>query len=122
MCSIACAHIHLHLTCIIFILHETSYWCFTSHLLNLCMKMPLFSTASLETTSEKKIGTGRQQKDNLLYCGYCNHQCKTTADLVKHCKQNSHKYAVFADCGRDVFWQFKPPPLEKEHISTALHR
>ena len=85
------------------------------------MKILSFSTASLETTSEKDIGTARQHKNILLYCGYCNHQCKTTADLVKHYKQNSHKYAVFADSGRDVFWQFEPPPPEKGAISTALH-
>ena len=77
-----------------------------------------FSTVPLETPSEIDTGTDRQQK---LYCGYCNHQCKTLANLVKHCRENSHKYAVFADSGRDVFWQFEPPPPENEDISTALH-
>ena len=101
-----------------------SYWCFTSHLLTTYVyENIIFSTASLETTSEKDIGIGRQHKDILLYCGYCNHQCKTTADLVKHCKQNSHKYAVFADSGRDVFWQFEPPPppVKEHNISAAAY-
>ena len=53
--------------------------------------------------SETDTNTGEQQNNNWLYCGYCNVQCKTPADLVVHCKQNSHKYRVFADSGRDVF-------------------
>lgn len=71
--------------------------------------------------SEKDTNTDGQQ-NNWLYCGYCNVQCKTPVDLVVHCKQDPHKYAVFADCGRDVLWQFEPPPLEKSKISTTLHR
>ena len=56
------------------------------------------------TSSEEDTGSGRQQKRIWLYCGFCNHQCNSSADLVVHCEQPSHKYAVFADSGRDVFW------------------
>ena len=28
---------------------------------------------------------------------------------------------MFADSGRDVFWQFEPPPVDEEMFSTALH-
>ena len=77
--------------------------------------------APLQSLLEISINSDEQQQYNQLYCGYCNHQCKTTADLVKHCKQNSHKYAVFADSGRDVFWQFEPLPVDEEMFSTALH-
>ena len=61
------------------------------------------------------------QDSNQLYCGYCNIQCKTPADLLEHCKKDRHKYAVFADSGRDVFWKFEPPPqdLKKKRISRA---
>ena len=76
---------------------------------------------SLQSPSETDTNTDRQQHDKQLYCGYCNVQYKTAVDLVKHCKQNCHKNAVFADSGRDVFWQFEPPPVEEDRISAALH-
>ena len=75
--------------------------------------------AMLDSPPEKD-NTNTQQDTDQLYCGYCNYQCKTPAELLTHCKQNSHKYTVFADSGRDVFWQFEPPP-EKEEISESLH-
>ena len=63
------------------------------------------------------------QRNKQLYCGYCNIQCNTSADLAAHCTRDRHKFAVFADSGRDVFWEFEPPPpLKKEEISqTAVH-
>jgi len=73
-------------------------------------------TASLQTDT----GTDRQRNNNRLYCGYCDVQCKTVDDLVKHCKCDPHKCAVFADSGRDVLWQFEPPPI-KDDISPAVH-
>ena len=42
-------------------------------------------------------------------------------DLVKHCKLGPHKCVVFADSGRGVLWQFKPPPPIKDDISPAVH-
>ena len=77
--------------------------------------------AMLDSLPEKDTSTDTQQDNNQLYCGYCNYQCKTPAELLTHCKQNSHKHKVFADSGRDTFWQFEPPPPEKEEISEALH-
>ena len=62
------------------------------------------------------------QNDNQLNCGYCNIHCVAPAGLVKHCKGDRHKYAVFADYERDVLWQFEPPPVGKDKISTTLHR
>lgn len=66
--------------------------------------------------------TSTDQNDNQLYCGYCNIRCVAPAGLVKHCKRDRHKHAVFADSGRNVLWQFEPPPPEKDKISTVLHR
>ena len=60
----------------------------------------------------------QQQRNNQLYCGYCNIQYKTVDNFVAHCRQNLHKDAVLADSGRDVFWQFEPPPI-KEYIATT---
>ena len=78
---------------------------------------PARSLSDTDTNTDRQ-----QQNNNWLYCGYCNVQCKTPADLVLHCKQDRHKYAVFADCGRDVFWQFEPPPpLNNLHISAARY-
>ena len=74
------------------------------------------TTALLASPSEKEISTGKQQHNKWLYCGYCNIQCMYAAGLVAHCKLDHHKYAVFADSGRDVFWQFEPPPTKK-HVS-----
>ena len=64
-----------------------------------------------------------QQHNTQMYCGYCNILCKTPPALVTHCKQKSHKHRVFADSGRDVFWQYEPPPseLKKDEISEAHH-
>ena len=78
--------------------------------------------APLEIPIKRITNTDKQQNKKLLNCGYCNVQCNAVPGLVKHCKQDRHKYAVFADCGRDVLWQFEPPPLEKSKISTTLHR
>ena len=78
--------------------------------------------APLQSLIEISINRDEQQQYNQLYCGYCNQQCATPADLVKHCREDSHMYAVFADSGRDVFWQFEPPPADEEIASTALHR
>ena len=61
--------------------------------------------------------TNSDRQHDQLYCGYCNIQYKTVVDLVEHCKQDLHKYAVFADSGRDVFWEFEPPPT-KEYTSA----
>ena len=58
------------------------------------------------TVSEKEFSTDKKW----LYCGYCNIQCLYPAGLVKHCKLDRHKCAVFADSGRDVF---EPPPAKK---------
>ena len=82
-------------------------------------KIPPPSTASLGSASKKDTSTDGQ-RDKYLYCGYCNIQCMAAAALVKHSKLNRHKYAVFADSGRDVFWQFEPPPMN-EHISAAVY-
>ena len=78
---------------------------------------------SLEILSSTSTGADSQQRNNQLYCGYCNTDCKTPAGLVVHCEQNHHKYAVFADSGRDVLWQFEPPPpnMKKDEISQAQH-
>ena len=65
--------------------------------------------------------TDKQLNNKWLWCRYCNVECKTPADLVVHCKQDLHKYAVFADCGRDVFWQFEPPPFKIRHVSAAIY-
>ena len=69
---------------------------------------------------EVDTSTDRQQDNNQLYCGYCNEQCKTPVGLEEHCKMDSHKYAVFADSGRDVLWQFEPP-ISKKKISPAIY-
>ena len=74
------------------------------------------TTVPLASPSEKEISTGKQHHDKWLYCGYCNIQYETAVDLMTHCKQDPHKYAVFADSGRDVFWEFEPPPA-KEHAA-----
>ena len=71
------------------------------------------STSAALATPLGKISTARQHHDKWLYCGYCNIQCETPAGLVAHCKQDPHKYAVFADSGRDVLWEFEPPPAKK---------
>ena len=63
----------------------------------------------------------KQQHNIQLYCGYCNIQYETPVDLVEHCKQDLHKDAVFADSGRDVFWQFEPPPAKEHNISAAIY-
>ena len=75
----------------------------------------------LKSPSGTDTATHIQQNNNQFYCGYCDFQCKTPTDLVAHCEQNSHKYAVFADSGRDVFWEFEPPPpdLKNNKISQA---
>ena len=85
-------------------------------------KMALLPTASLGSASKKDFSTD-DQRDKYLYCGYCNIQCVAVAALVKHSKLDRHKLAVFADSGRDVFWQFEPPPSPvKEHnISAAAY-
>ena len=77
--------------------------------------------AMFDSLSENDTSTDTQQDNNQLYCSYSYYQCKTPAKLLTHCKQNSHKHKVFADSERDVFWQFEPPPPEKEEISEALH-
>ena len=74
---------------------------------------------SLESSSD--ADTNKQQENNPLYCGYCNIQYKVATDLLDHCKQDLHKYAVFADSGRDVFWKYEPPPLKEHNISPAIH-
>ena len=81
----------------------------------LCVLPTAPSNSPLETDS----AANRPQNNNQLYCGYCNIQCETPAGLVAHCKQDPHKYAVFADSGRDVFWKFEPPPpnMKKNKIS-----
>ena len=71
---------------------------------------------------EANTSTGQRQNNNQLYCGYCNVQCKTSDGLVVHCKHDRHKYAVFADSGRDVLWQFEPPPpMKEQNISPAVY-
>ena len=67
------------------------------------------------------INSDRQQHNIQLYCGYCNIQYETAVDLVEHCKQDLHKDAVFADSGRDVFWEFEPPPTKAHNISAAIY-
>ncbi|XP_065891374.1 3'-5' exoribonuclease HELZ2-like isoform X2 [Dysidea avara] len=64
--------------------------------------------------------TNTQQHEDYLYCGYCNVYTANALDLEDHCKQDTHKYAVFADSGRDVLWQFKPP-LPEDYISVTMH-
>ena len=59
--------------------------------------------------SEKEISTDKRW----LYCGYCNIQCLYPAGLIKHCKLDRHKDAVFANSGRDVFWEFEAPHTKK---------
>ena len=76
---------------------------------------------SLKSPSVTDASTDRQQNESQLYCGYCNIRCMGPAGLVKHCKRDRHKHAVFADCGRDVLWQFEPPPIKEGDISTAIH-
>ena len=78
-------------------------------------------TAPLGSTSRKDTSTDGQQCDKYLYCGYCNIQCLAAPALVKHSKLNRHKLAVFADSGRDVFWQFEPPPVKEHNISAAVY-
>lgn len=85
-----------------------------------CRAVP-HPTAPLERLSERDTSTGGQQKGENLSCGYCNVQCKAVTGLIKHCKQNRHKYEVFADSGRDVLWRYEPPPLDKKKISMAIH-
>jgi len=46
-------------------------------------------------------------------------QTKDPTDLEDHCKKDVHRYAVFADSGRDVLWQFKPPP--DDYTSVMKH-
>ena len=72
-------------------------------------------TPQLQSPSGSDTNTNRQQRNNQLYCGYCDVQCMTTTDLMEHCKQDLHKYAVFADCGRSVLWQFEPPPTKEDN-------
>ena len=80
-------------------------------------------TALLHDPVEKVVCIdGQQNKKQLLSCGYCNVRCTAVPGLVKHCQGNRHKHEVFADSGRDVLWHFEPPPLEKNKISTTLHR
>ena len=74
------------------------------------------TTVPLASSSEKRTSTDKQHHNKWLYCGYCDVQYKTPTDLVKHCKQDLHKYAVFADSGRDVFWEFEPPPAKKHAV------
>ena len=73
---------------------------------------------TVPSESPSNTDANKQKENNQLYCGYCNIQYKTVTDLVEHCKQDLHKYAVFADSGRDVFWQFEPPPLKEYNISA----
>jgi len=42
--------------------------------------------------------------DDRLYCGYCDVHANDPLELEQHCKRDHHKYAVFADSGRDVLW------------------
>lgn len=77
-----------------------------------------------EKPSERNTTTttsSDRQHDIQLYCGYCYVQCKAPADLVKHCKHDNHKHAVFADSGRDASWELEPPSLEKNQIALSLH-
>ena len=75
---------------------------------------PLLSFSKADNNSDR-------QDHKWLYCGYCNIQCIYAAGLVKHCKLDRHKFAVFADSGRDIFWQFEPPPTKKHDISAAVY-
>ena len=63
----------------------------------------------------------RQQHNKQLYCGYCDVQYSDATDLVEHCKWEVDADAVFADSGRDVFWQFEPPPVKEHNISPAVY-
>ena len=85
-----------------------------------CREVQPLTTPSVNSL-EVDTSTDRQQDNNQLYCGYCNEQCKTPVGLEEHCKMDSHKYAVFADSGRDVLWQFEPPLVKKQKISAAIY-
>ena len=63
--------------------------------------------------------TNTQPPGVYLYCGYCKIHTNNPTDLEDHCKTDVHKYAVFADSGRDVLWQFEPPP--EDYTSVTMH-
>lgn len=76
---------------------------------------------TVPSESPSNSDANKRQENNQLYCGYCNIEYKTATGLVEHCKQDLHRDAVFADSGRDVFWQFEPPPLKEHNISAAIY-
>ena len=84
-----------------------------------CRDIPPPLEGPLADTSN--TATDSPHHNNPLYCGYCNILCETPAGLAAHCKQDPHKYAVFADSGRDVLWEFELPPAEQHNISAAIY-
>ena len=79
-----------------------------------CRDVPPPTTPLLADTN---TATDSPHHNNHLY----NIQYKTAVDLGEHCKQDLHKYAVFADSGRDVFWEFEPSPA-KQHLLFSFSR